>query len=635
VRNQTPIRKRSRQKARTKRKRPHEEASSLRLPKDLPWKLLGSILMDLSEYVSPEDRSRVETVVRSRDVDSLMALASDWNLQCMFRSGNPSTLFKEVKILLGAFLKKYPFEGNSQERVDAALRAVREGERQCSLFNRRGHKCLYIEEGVLHPIFIDAQTFVGRVLGNFSYEKVSDWCRHGPGSSTGTSKGQDCSYYKYGQWPYHVTTAARGHAERLIRSDERWMGALEDSYRRHYGIKPWELIDWDTFFTNVLTDVPGNRITTVPKDCRKDRPIAVEPTLNMMLQLGVDGHIRRRLKRWGIDLDNQFRNMRLAKEGSLRSDMWAPATLDLSNASDTVSLRIAKILLPPEWFEYVCAIRSPSGVLPSGERVRYSKLSSMGNGATFAIESLIFAAIAFGVCNRILGKWPRDFTAVYGDDIIVPEVVAPYLATMLEECGFTINTEKSFIDGPVKESCGSDWVHGRNVRPVYLDEVPEDVVGLFALRNLLNRWACQHVYGCESMDALPLTNQMIISWIPKSYRLWGPPSDTEVGTYLHGTCKDAPFYGSVFHYSALSKRCVPLKGNELHFRKLMAPLREVLGPNYEDYRKVVPVASGAFDVTAKGRWHFSMNKRRVASEWPTSYCSPDTIPLLVMRSGPV
>lgn len=619
---------------RNKRKGSKKDPYLLRLPRDFPWKVAQALIEDLSQFASPDTLKEYQAAIRARDVDKVMAIASEWNLQCIFRSGEPATLNDVVKLQLGALLKKYPFEGNRQGRIDSALDAVRQGEASCSQFNRKGYKGLYQSDGQLSPIFAEAKRFVVRVLGELDFELVQNWCRHGPGASTATSKGNQCAYFKYSQWPYHVTAAARGHAERLIRSDERWIAALEESYRRRYQLESWRLLRWDTFFEKVLETVPGNRITTVPKDYHKDRPIAIEPTLNVMLQLGVDGHIRRRLKRWGIDLDNQFRNMRLAREGSSRSDMWSPATIDLSNASDTVSLRIAKILLPPEWYEYVVAIRSPQGTLPSGKRLRYSKLSSMGNGSTFAIESLIFASIAYGVCKQVLGHWPRDFIAVYGDDIIVPKVVAPYVVCYLEEAGFSINQDKTFLEGPVKESCGTDWIHGRNVRPVYLDATPTDVTELFALRNLLTRWACQHIYGCEAGNVLPALTSLIRRWVPNKLLLYGPPSDTEVGTYLHWSNDEAPYQGSLYRFAALEKRCIPQKGEEFLFRKLQAPLRVVLGPRYEDYRKVKPTASGAFDVTSKGRWRFSVNKRRVASEWPSVYCSPDTVPLRECGAGP-
>jgi len=80
--------------------------------------------------------------------------------------------------------------------------------------------------------------------------------------------------------------------------------------------------------------VQGNRFTTVPKDSTKDRGIAVEPSVNVFFQLGYGRVIRNRLRNSRIDLANgQDTHRRVACEASIKGHL---ATLDLSNASDTV-----------------------------------------------------------------------------------------------------------------------------------------------------------------------------------------------------------------------------------------------------------------------------------------------------------
>ncbi len=37
----------------------------------------------------------------------------------------------------------------------------------------------------------------------------------------------------------------------------------------------------------------------------------------------------------------------------------------------------------------------------------------------------------------------------------------------LQLCGFTVNSSKSFTDGPFRESCGHDYYKGIDIRPVY------------------------------------------------------------------------------------------------------------------------------------------------------------------------
>jgi hypothetical protein len=90
----------------------------------------------------------------------------------------------------------------------------------------------------------------------------------------------------------------------------------------------------------------------------------------------------------------------------------------------------------------------------------YHKFSSMGNGCTFGLESLIFAAAA-----RAVGS--RDF-CVYGDDIIIETELYEPLVTLLSALGFTTNSEKSFNQGPFRESCGVDAYLGTDITPFYV-----------------------------------------------------------------------------------------------------------------------------------------------------------------------
>lgn len=202
--------------------------------------------------------------------------------------------------------------------------------------------------------------------------------------------------------------------------------------------------------------VPGNKFTTVPKNAKTDRGICVEPTLNIYGQLGVGALLRRRLKRLGIDLTSQERNQKLA---SLAND-WKLATIDLSAASDSLSWKCVMELLPYDWFELLDLFRS-SFSLVEGSYVELEKFSSMGNGYTFELETLIFSAVAFS----IVPLHDHHKVAVYGDDIIVPQYAASDVIDALEYLGFKVNGKKSFLAGNFFESCGTDWFSGQNVRP--------------------------------------------------------------------------------------------------------------------------------------------------------------------------
>lgn len=277
----------------------------------------------------------------------------------------------------------------------------------------------------------------------------------------------------------------------------------------------WFLLDWvgtawgrEALARDVSPSfVRGNRFTTAPKDATKDRPIAAEPSVNIFYQLALGGEIRRRLKRHaGIDLDyGQDVHRRLACEASFAGHL---ATLDLKNASDTVSYNLVKLLVPTQWFRLLDELRSPftrmagrdvSTLTGRSESVRepawvkLEKFSSMGNGFTFELETLLFWAIADYACEQAVGE-TREKTLVYGDDIICDTRGVRAVTAALRFFGLTINEDKSFSSGDFRESCGGDFWRGRPVRPYFLKGPLDEPQQLIAAANQVRRVA-QDLFG--------------------------------------------------------------------------------------------------------------------------------------------
>jgi hypothetical protein len=384
-----------------------------------------------------------------------------------------------------------------------------------------------------------------------------------------TKEGHVSAYFKYSEWPYSCTLDAYQEARNAIQGDERWIGALEDSYRERYQIPRHVLLNLDLFWSTVINIVPGNRITFVPKDARTERSIAIEPSLNLYLQLGVDGYIRRRLKRWGVDLDDQEKNRELARLGS--RDWEDPenfVTLDLAAASDTISTRLCAIMLPEQWFTYLMKLRSPSGVLDN-ETISFEKISSMGNGFTFALESAIFTAVVYGVTRVFRDRFDRDKCAVFGDDIIITSDIAQPVVTLLNLCGFSLNLEKSFLQGPFRESCGADWFKGRPVRPVFLSTPPGSVMELWTDINRLKRMLSLRFMVDDSK-----VESLLVKWIPEEFQqVTGPVSDESFDSYLHSPFPTGKYANSVWLWKRLVVSPKPQSGRDFLFRKLMHNLR--------------------------------------------------------------
>ena len=196
------------------------------------------------------------------------------------------------------------------------------------------------------------------------------------------------------------------------------------------------------------TAVRANVFFSVSKDSEKERGCAKEASINVSLQLAVALEIRHRMSRWGIDLETgKDVHMALAMEGSVTGEL---CTVDLSNASDTLAKSVVKLLLPEDWFMLLNSLRAPLTNV-DGKLYYLEKFSSMGNGFTFELETLIFAALARALPGFVEGV---DTVKVFGDDIIVSKHLARPLLAVLRFCGFTPNQRKTFLEGPFRESCG-------------------------------------------------------------------------------------------------------------------------------------------------------------------------------------
>jgi len=108
----------------------------------------------------------------------------------------------------------------------------------------------------------------------------------------------------------------------------------------------------------------------------------------------------------------------------------------------------------------------------------------MGNAFTFELETLIFHSLALAVCDH-LGLSTTDVTT-FGDDVILPKQGVDLFYRVLRTCGFIPNQEKSFSDGPFRESCGTDWLRGIDIRPYYQKKLVSGRT-LFVYHNYLMR----------------------------------------------------------------------------------------------------------------------------------------------------
>lgn len=280
-----------------------------------------------------------------------------------------------------------------------------------------------------------------------------------------------------------------------------------------------EIVDVRSIFSPRV----GNKVITVPKNSKIDRVIAVEPGLNLWFQKAFGSILRRRLIRTGIDLNSQERNQQLARLGSKYHHL---ATVDFSSASDSISKLVVRELLPPRWYELANTLRSKYGQLDD-KLIEWEKFSSMGNGFTFELESLIFYAAALASCE--ITGCDSSSVSVYGDDVIIPIAALAEFHRFVEFLGFTLNGQKSFSSGPFRESCGAHYYDGVDCKPVYLKERVRNVQAIYQLANNVRRLAHRRNanYGCDKRFLFVWLH--LRDWIPEPLQLYCPMTFGDLG----------------------------------------------------------------------------------------------------------
>jgi hypothetical protein len=245
------------------------------------------------------------------------------------------------------------------------------------------------------------------------------------------------------------------------------------------------------------------KVTLVPKTQKTPRIIAQEPTHMMYMQQGIlevmlEEFYRDNLLSSLVGFDDQTPNQRLAKLGSSDGSL---ATLDLSEASDRVSLQHVRYLLAQHPFFGACveATRSLKARVPGHGVIHLSKFASMGSALTFPMEAFTFLVLVLCGIEKTL-KRPltrsdiqslRGKVRIYGDDIIVPVEYVTSVISTLEAHGFRVNAGKSFWTGKFRESCGRDYYDGHDVSIVRVRSVlptshkhAQEILSTVSTRNL-------------------------------------------------------------------------------------------------------------------------------------------------------
>lgn len=413
-----------------------------------------------------------------------------------------SNLFED-DYLVTKILSKHVRLPTSFNREETAIRSFRAAEEICSETNKRlssfaEGSILSVDPDVFASVH-HAREYIRKILGRLTRSDLTyvyDNCRFGPGSTTSLQG---------------VVTLGKKFSSRQYNSTSRLLDFAV--FCRPPG--------WKTLSSFELRN--SSKVRVVPKNAKTDRTICIEPDLNIYVQLGIGSVLRKKLSEFGLDLNTQEVNRRLACQAS-KDDLLC--TMDLSMASDLVSREVVWLLLPYRWASLLHFARTDKYEL-DGVEATFNKWSSMGNGYTFEMESLIFYGVLLGCCE--VGGWSGDVVA-YGDDLIFPSELLSLVTRTLEFLGFKVNREKTFGKGIFRESCGTDWFKGRNVRPIFWKgQIDDPTYQAYSYANSLRRWAFRR-NGGTSCDARVLPTWLrLFTSVPHRDRHRIPENFGDVG----------------------------------------------------------------------------------------------------------
>lgn len=280
----------------------------------------------------------------------------------------------------------------------------------------------------------------------------------------------------------------------------------------------WQYCEIHNSFSDQLID--HNTLLFIPKTWKELRGICLASVTNMSLQKFRGNYIRSSLKKWGYDLSlMQDQHKLYARKASICN---GASTIDLKAASDSLATQTVNRLLPSEWFTFLNDVRETYTKCPNDKMHFNQKFSAMGNGFTFELETLIFLSLCYAVHVHSETFIGPPLISVYGDDIIVERRISAQVIKLLQYIGFETNIDKTFIEGPFRESCGGDYWLGIDVRPIYLKKEVTSYENQITFVNSIRRISRLSLrnYGCDSgFKRAWLRAQKLID--PRK-RLYGP-----------------------------------------------------------------------------------------------------------------
>jgi len=421
-------------------------------------------------FTCPSNFRTVRGGAIPRFLQGLLCKVFDWKTGLLL--GEPSLhAIKCLREILRLF-KKVQLRPNREAKLhDEAVAGFIETDRLISLNSFQKDK-------------VNLLRCVARVvLPNLdSFESEFLHTKHGPGSVVETSKSNQ-------KWSELLNSLQLDdYLARKFGFDYIAHLSAQGLDQPRVGRFPFEDVLYDSDLLNGIVPERHHsgiaKLITVPKNSTSLRTITMEPVLHMFVQQALNRYLRDSIKECSVlssclALSDQSFNQKLALEGSITG---AYSTIDLSSASDLLSLDLVKLILEskPKFLTSVLDCRSTYVKLDSYRTIRLLKYAGMGNALTFPLQSITFAILA--ICGILCEEGSRPsyvnvkraakYVRVYGDDIIIRTEHTRHVIDWLTSFGLKVNQKKSFTEGNFRESCGVDAFKGVDVTPIYLRHEP-------------------------------------------------------------------------------------------------------------------------------------------------------------------
>lgn len=330
-----------------------------------------------------------------------------------------------------------------------------------------------------HLVLQRARTYISRILGPFNMDELLEKVEFGKRANYGVPYAKS-----YLDEKVRTLSGSKEHCDWFVNTylptDDILRDAIASVQKAGASVvsdRPHLLV------TSTLT------ATAVPKSFKIDRIITPNTVIGAMHSAALGTLIEERLKEAGLNIRKlQERQKELAQSASRHRQL---VTADLSDASNCFTHEMVNRLIPRRW--YTELKRGMIRHVKVGDRtIQMTSFMAMGIGYTFPLETLMFYGVLKALaelCN-VSGR-----ISVYGDDLIYPRKLHPYVVRMFPKIGFHLNIDKTFCNDNFRESCGGDYYHGVDVRPYQPEQVGkvmsrmEYLVFLYkTLNGLCRRW---------------------------------------------------------------------------------------------------------------------------------------------------